>query len=306
VVGWIQSLYDALNGATLPMHPVDPPSHFAAVVPKNPVTFARAAAAGVAGMIRAPRYRGAPLEPPSQKLAVFAPMAMLPVRVQAPASSLVRAARARKTTLGTLLFASVALALRRVTPGSEDAFIRARQSIALREQFPGKRKRGDGNSVSTFLVDVEPRGGLDAMFAEIDAETKHAIDRFASRETMLRELVSEMQTWLGRKLLGHVALGAKKRNKLPAQSFHLSNLGRIEGFDNGAVPVEAIIPCLQHTNLFVAAIGFRGHLQLTFNYPRGEMTETFIRALIAELDRLLLEVAETGAGDAPAKSSAAV
>jgi hypothetical protein len=176
--------------------------------------------------------------------------------------------------------------------GSDVAFVRARHSIELRDLFPEGAKPGDGNYVSTFVISVDSRGGLDAMLPEIDAETKHAIERFTQRETVLGELSSEAQTWIGRKLLGRIALASKVHDRLPRQSFHLSNLGRMDAFGDGAIQIEAIFPSLPHTNLFIGAIGFRGSLLLTLNYPRGEISDEFMRTFAAELDDLLAELGE--------------
>lgn len=288
VMAWMRSLHRALNGEALEVAAVDPPGYDAALLPRTSRELLPAFFGALEPLFER-RASVTPLRAPRRNLRGFAPGAALPVELSAPAGDLVRAARARKTTLGTLLFAASALALRRLLPESERGPVRARLSIDLRDLFPEGRKPGDGNYVSSFLVDVEPEAGLEAMLPEIDAGMKKGIDLYERRAMFLVGFSNELVGLLGRKLYSIGAMIAKERGIMPDQSFHFSNVGRADGFDWGKVQIDAIFPSLPHYGLFIATLGFRGRLLMTLCYPRGEIAESFVRALGAEIDRILVE-----------------
>jgi hypothetical protein len=215
----------------------------------------------------------------------------MPLKLSTPASALVKVARERGTTLGTLIFSAAALALRRMVPDTERGPVRTRLSIDLRDLFPGEQKPTDGNYVSSFLVEVEPRDGFEAMLPAIDAGMREGVERFRNKTMFLVGLGNELSLMMGRKLFGLLAMSAKRRDRLPPQSFHFSNLGRIDGFDRGGVQIDAVLPSLPHHDLFLVALGFRGGLQLTLCYPRGEVADSSAKAMLEAIDGILAEVA---------------
>jgi hypothetical protein len=293
VMAFLHAMLRALDGERLEPEPLDPSGYDAAMVPLRPLAFLRALARALAAALAPRPRRGAPLRFPRRPLLGFGPAAVAPLQLRTPASALVKAARARGTTLGTLVFSAAALALRRMVPDEERGPVRARLSIDLRDLFPGERKPTDGNYVSSFFVEVEPRDGFDAMLPAIDAGMREGVERFRQKTMFLVGFANELSLLLGRKLFGLLAVWAKRRDRMPAQSFHLSNLGRIDGFDRGGAQIDAVFPSIPHHDLFLAALGFRGGLQLTLCYPRGEISDASAKALLEAIDVILAEVAAT-------------
>ncbi|MBC7173683.1 MAG: hypothetical protein H5U40_14685, partial [Polyangiaceae bacterium] len=300
VLGWIRSLHRVLNGEELAPVPVDPPGHLPALVPESLGDMPRALMEELrafAGASRPGPYRRAP----HQHLDSYGPIAVFPHRLSSPGSALVAAARARGTTVGTLIFSAAALAFHRLAPGPSGDVIRARLSIDLRDLYPAGRTPGDGNYVSSFVVDVDPRIGIDAMLPAIDASTRANIERYKRRSMMMTSLSREASTWLGRHQTGRVALYAKRLDRHTTQSFHLSNLGRIDGLESGGIPVECVLPSLAHPDLMIPFIGFGGNLTINVSYPRAEVSRDFIRALVIEIDEVLAPLGHTAASDARAR-----
>jgi hypothetical protein len=236
-------------------------------------------------------FRGsmAPLRLPRRSISAFAPMAVLPLHVRTPLPDLVRAARDRGTTVGTLLLSAFAVAFRRLGSSTErpDALVRARVSIDLRDYFPPGRRPGDGNYVSSFTVDVQPSARLDMTIPAADLAMRRAVERFRRRAMVLAGLLMGLQTRIGRKLFGRFVLSAKLRDRLPRQSLHFSNLGRVPSLEHGAVRIDAVLPSLTHHDFYIGVLGLGDRLHLTASFPSGEIDTDTVRALLDAVDRIL-------------------
>ncbi len=303
VMGWIKALHRALDGETLTPVALDPPGQLAAIVPPSLRDVPRALLEEARAIASAPS-RPPHLVAPREAISGYGPTAVLPHRLSSPGSALVAAARSRGTTVGTLLFSAAALAFHRLVPSRGDEVVRARLSIDLRELYPKGRGPGDGNYVSSFVVDVDPRAELSDILAKIDADTRASIERFQKHTMMMTTLARETVSWMGRHQTARTALLVKRLGRHTMQSFHLSNLGRVEGFDGGKVPFDCVFPSLPHPDLMIGVLGFRGSLQVVFMYPCAEVAPSFVRSLATTLDEIAAELVAQDARGASARARA--
>lgn len=305
ILNWVRSLMKALNGQPLPEQKLDPSGHLPALLPTTVRGLSNTIRASIDAIRRPERLPGDPLRLPRTPIEGFAPAGVIFHRVETPLADLVRFARERQTTLGTMVVSASSLALRQIADASERGPVRARMPIDLRDLFPEGEKPGDGNYVSSFLVDMDPEGGFEAMLPRIDACVKTCVERFKSRWMMLDTALRELIGAAGRHQTARVVLDMKiEKHSLADHSFLCSNLGRVDGLDEGAIKLDAVLPSLAHIDLAVGSLGFRGQLQLALIYPKGEVASERVRAFAGNIDRILAE-AVAGHVAQPARHAAA-
>jgi hypothetical protein len=132
------------------------------------------------------------------------------------------------------------------------------------------------------------------MIPVVDARVREAMAHFEGRRMAFAEAGNTAFTWLGRGLMGRALLHMKSRGQLLRQSFHFSNVGRIDGFDAGDIRIETVLPSLTHPGICIGSLGFRGHVQLMAMFPRGEIDDARMDALLVRVDDVLAELAAEG------------
>ncbi|MBC7172154.1 MAG: hypothetical protein H5U40_07010, partial [Polyangiaceae bacterium] len=152
------------------------------------------------------------------------------------------------------------------------------------------QKPTDGNYVSSFYIDFEPKRA-DENLRAVEQALRAGISRYADGSRLLAGLTSEIGMAIGRRPLGYVISKLAARDAVTSETFQISNLGRTDGFDRGKVKVISIVPVFRCFDLFAIVIGMSDHVMVTLSYPREVISEEAMRSLGRSLDDVVAELA---------------
>jgi hypothetical protein len=291
----LDALMAHLNGEDRAAMPLEDPSLLPAVLPARPfVEWPSRLWRSLRRRLRErKRWNGRPTLSLVKERGAFGPTSVHLHDVPLALADLKAAAQARACTLTELVVATLAASFAgRAAPGTP-AVATVRLSHDLRPYFPVGRRPAFGNYVASFLVRATRWRDLEATVAEVREQMRGALEAFERREMSVPLLLAELAPRLvGRRLLGWCVRLLKRRGRLAQVTVHCSNLGDVEllnrhGDRARAEGLAFFTPAL---GPYVGCVGLGDRLSLGVTYPRSEIEETVMKAVLADFDRKLAEL----------------
>lgn len=143
---------------------------------------------------------------------------------------------------------------------------------------------------------LDPRKSLLERVRSVDALTKEGLARFTRREMCWTYLLEELMPWLGRTLVGHVAVQMKRKNKFPKISGHATSLGDVSAVINPAeasTRIDQFMPIVSSIAPLPALIEVDGRLLVPTSWQMSETSvedvEDFLHRLDKTFERMVAE-----------------
>lgn len=207
------------------------------------------------------------------------------------------AARALGVSLNTLVVAGLAQAFLEQAPDDPLAAAVIRISVNLRRHYPAAAGHGPlwGNHVGAFLViESDPRKPLLARVRAVDAAFREGQARYARREMAWTYLWDELTPWLGRTLIGHIAVKMMRAGRFPRISCHATSLGDVAAIQPpaGRVRVEQMVGVVNSISPLPVLTELDGRLGIPMTWQRAETDEADVRAFLSRVDAVLARMAD--------------
>ncbi|TAL22758.1 MAG: hypothetical protein EPO01_08470 [Aquabacterium sp.] len=296
-----------LNGRPVEPQPLESPSMLAAIVPQRLLDWpARVAASwrhrGTEKALRA-RHRMVTLD--TERMTRFTTHGLRYHELPVSPDAMRVAAKQLGTTVNTLMLAATARAVLVLAKEDPQAMAAIRLSVDLRRYFPQGSAPTFGNYVATFFVHEPHREQAVDHMRSIEAQMREGLQRFERREMIFPWLPAELPRFIGRKLYAKVALGLRERDKLPAMSCHLSNLGDCTGINppNAQVRLITCHATAPSSGPFLVTASVAGRTFLTLCWQNDRMDRAAADAFIQRIDRCLLDLVPQAEGGAVAAAA---
>jgi hypothetical protein len=192
-------------------------------------------------------------------------------------------------------------------PDDPKAAAAIRVSVDLRPYFPPERAPVAGNQVGACLIFEQGRLEPGARALSIHAKVKEGIARYKNREVCWHYLMEEALPWLGRTLIGKLALQVKRKDRFPKISCQCSTLGNgnVLNPKDAAIRIVEFYPIVTSASPLVGLVELEGQIFLTFGWQTCETTWDAVNALRQAFDAGLERLVASSTDVAQPVSSAA-
>jgi hypothetical protein len=154
-----------------------------------------------------------------------------------------RATKSLGVSMNALVVSACAQTFLEQSPDDPKAAAAIRISIDMRRFYPKAAKHDMlwGNHVGAYLViEQGARKTARERLQSIDAQLKEGIARFTRREMCWAYLLEEITPYLGRTLIGHIAMSLKRANKFPKISMHVTAGGNLNMVNVPGKPLRIV------------------------------------------------------------------
>lgn len=215
-----------------------------------------------------------------------------------------RAAKKAGVSMNCMMVAAVAQTFLDQSPDDPRAAAVIRISIDMRRFYPKEDKHGPlwGNHVGAYLViEQDQRKTTQARLQSIDEQLKEGIARYARREMCWGYLFDEIGPYLGRTLIGHIAVQLKRKNRFPKISMHVTNGGNLNMINVPGQPLNIVWGCSTtfSASPLCATMEISGHYYAPITWQMAETPEPaiaeFHRRLDVNLSRMARDILDDAA-----------
>lgn len=214
------------------------------------------------------------------------------------AKDLSRLGKAWGGSSNSVLMAAVGTALLRRRGTNQKAAALMRMGVDLRRYHPQGTRPLLGNQVSVFDVLLPAHVPEAERVAWVDARVRAGLARYERREVLLPLLPYEMLGWLRPHDYQRLLLGAQRRERLPALSCHLTNIGGIDAFNapEAQVRLTELYPIVSGLVPLLVLVVIHGQQTLVSSHPRGTHLDADVRQLIDDTREVLQQWLAQGLG----------
>lgn len=212
-----------------------------------------------------------------------------------------QAARKLGVSTNTFQVAAIAQTFLDQAPHDPQAAAVIRISVNMRRYYPESAGHGPlwGNHVGAFLIiEQDAHKSLVDRVRSVGEQMKEGQARFARREMSWTYLQEEFMQFLGRTLVGYLAVQMKRNDRFPQISCHATSLGDVGPVINPPdvpVRIDQFIPIVSSVAPLQALFEAGGRLTLPNVWQLSETSAEDVDAFLARLDqtfeRLVAEVA---------------
>lgn len=207
------------------------------------------------------------------------------------------AARALGVSLNTFVVAGLAQTFLDQAPDDPQAAAVIRISVNLRRYYPEAAGHGPlwGNHVGAFLViEQDAHKPLAERVRSIEAAIREGQARYARREMAWTYLWEELMPWLGRTLIGHIAVKMMRAGRFPKISCHATSLGDVGGIQPpaGRLRVEQMVGVVNSISPLPVLTELDGVLTIPMTWQRAETDEAAVHAFLRRVDAVLARMAD--------------
>jgi hypothetical protein len=215
-----------------------------------------------------------------------------------------KAAKKAGVSMNCMMVAACAQTFLEQAPGDPKAAAVIRISIDMRRFYPKEDKHGPlwGNHVGAYLViEQDASKPTLARLQSIDAQLKEGIARYARREMCWTYLFDEIGPYLGRTLIGHIALHLKRKDRFPKISMHVTNGGNLNMINVPGQPLSIVWGCSTtfSASPLCATMEISGHYYAPITWQMAETSVAEVADFHVRLDATLLRMAADILGEVP-------
>ena len=288
----VNLIVKGLNGLPIEPMPIEAPSMIGAIAPEHwwqwpaKIWRSRQHKVNEAQMLKGLNVQGIPRRHQPN----FSTAAVRHHVLATDANALRQAARHLGVSSNTLQVAAIAQTFLEQAPDDPLAAAVIRISVNLRRYYPKEAGHGPlfGNHVGAFLViETDPAKSLLDRVKSIDAAMKEGMARFVRREMCWTYLLEELMPWLGRTLIGYVAVQMKRNDRFPKISTHATSLGdvsRLINVPDAPVRIDGFTALVSSITPLPVLVEFDGQLNAPMSWQLSETSVADIDDFLRRLD----------------------
>jgi hypothetical protein len=296
-MGWIHmvdALMAILNGKNPPLVPLEDPSHTAAILEKPYYRFPLQ-------LVRSYRkYKETVRERKNDRVFLlshrhsdtFGPCDMHQQYLAIDLAALKEKANEMGCTINVLIFAALAIALRKRAAENTGNAAHIYFYIDLRPFFDGRRPIY-GNFVTSAIIRVEEKLLRDyaGMIREIKAQLERNVAMVRNRDIIYPFLLNKLSTLMGVRLYRRLVHHLKKKGTLYPWCI-FSNLGNVDRLNSHGTHARLteVLATVAQMGIFLTASSIDGRMSTNVSYPSDEFTSNEIREFIRTVEESLGEI----------------
>jgi hypothetical protein len=299
-------LIRGLNGMSLEAMPIEAPSLIDAIKPEKwwqwPVQMWKSRQHKVSEKRRMAELDI--LQLPTQATSHYTSTGYRLSEVSMGADQMRKAAKKAGVSMNCMMVAACAQTFLDQALGNPKAAAVIRISIDMRRFYPKEDKHGPlwGNHVGAYLV-IEQDVGKSTLdrLQSIDTQLKEGIARYSRREMCWSYLFDEIGPYLGRTLIGYIALHLKRKDRFPKISMHVTNGGNLNMINVPGQPLSIVWGCSTtfSASPLCATMEISGHYYAPITWQLAETSEAQVAEYHLRLDASLRRMVADIVGEAP-------